>query len=303
MPAHAHACPLGCGPLTPDETPVRDNRLGLPHVVRVAWCPACGLGVTLDPPSSEELAELYEQTYVAQDGDAPAQRVPRTGTLARVWHAVNGSLPITDRVRAGPVLDVGCNTGETLVALHSRGVEVVGLEPNPRAAAVARGHGLEVIEEPIEQAELPDSHFRSVLLSQVLEHVADPFVVLRKVRATLRPDGVAYIVVPNAASGWRRVFGPHWAHWHVPFHLYHHTEESLARLCERCGLTLRRTTSVTPGEGLLLSIIAWRNARRGRFFIEPFSGRYAARLAVAPPARLLDALGRGDAIYAEAVPS
>lgn len=292
-------CPLGCGTLVREETPLGDNRLGLPHVVHVGWCRECGLGVTLDPPPREELARLYEQTYVGDE----ERRVPRTSGLARVWHAFNGSLPLTDLVREGPVLDVGSNTGEALVALRSRGFEVVGLEPNPAAAAVARGYGLELIEGSIEEAELPEGRFASVLLSQVLEHVEDPHLVLRRVRETLRPAGTAFVVVPNAASVWRRVFGRHWVHWHVPFHLFHFTDRALAKLCAQSGLEVTRTTNVTSGEWLLQSIAAWRNAGHGRFELEPFSGRYGRRLLLAPAGRLGDVLGRGDAIVAQATSS
>jgi SAM-dependent methyltransferase len=211
--------------------------------------------------------------------------------------------PLADRVAAGPVLDVGCNTGETLVALRRRGLSVVGLEPNPRAAAVARGRGIEVIAEPIEDADLPTAHFGSVLVSQVLEHVRDPASALRTVRDALAPGGVAYVVVPNVESAWRRAFGRHWAHWHVPFHLYHYTERALRRLFAQSGLAVQRIESVTPGEYVLMSVAAWRNARRGRREIDPFEGRYAARLLVAPAARALDALGRGDALYAETEPA
>jgi SAM-dependent methyltransferase len=288
-------CPLGCGPLVEDETPLRDNRMGLPHVVHVGWCPVCGLGVTLDPPSRSELEALYEDRYV----DDAERRVPRTGGLARVWHAVNGSLPLTDLVRSSPVLDVGCNTGEALVALRSRGLDVVGLEPNHEAAEVARGYGLEVIESPIEDAELPPDRFGAVLLSQVLEHVESPHEVLRKVRSTLRPDGTLYIVVPNAASLWRRLFGRHWVHWHVPFHLSHFTVPALEKLCGQCGFELQRVRTITSGEGLLMSLAAWRNARRGVFELESFSGRFGRRLLVAPAGRVSDLLRRGDAIVAD----
>lgn len=288
-------CPLGCGPLVPDGTPLRDNRMGLPHVVHVGWCRVCGLGVTLDPPPRAELEALYEERYV----DGGERRVPRTGALARIWHVINGSLPLTDLVRAGPVLDVGCNSGEALVALRARGFEVVGLEPNPEAAAVARGYGLEIVDAPIEDAELPRARFGTVLLSQVLEHVEDPHAVLREIRETLRPDGAVYVVVPNAASIWREMFGRHWVHWHVPFHLYHFTERALAKLFAQSGFQLRRTRTITPGEWLLMSIQAWRNARHGRFELESFSGRYLRRLLVAPAGRLSDAFRRGDAIVAE----
>ena len=289
-------CPLGCGPLIRDDQELRDNRLGLPHTVHVGWCAVCGLGVTLDAPS--DLAELYESHYLGEEG-----RVPRTGALAQAWHRVNGSLPLTDLVREGPVLDVGSNTGEALVALRERGFDVTGLEPNPQTAEVARGHGLEVISAPIEEAELPAGRYGSILLSQVLEHVRDPHAVLRKVRPALRENGTVYIVVPNVASVWRRVFGPDWVHWHVPFHLFHFTEEALRKLSSQCGLEVVRTRNVTPGEWLLMSLEARRNARRGVFRLELSERHYGRRLLVSPAGRIADAFHRGDAIVAQAISS
>jgi SAM-dependent methyltransferase len=291
-------CPLGCGPLLPEGT-LRDNRFGLPHRVTIGWCATCGLGVTIGAPGDHELGELYKTTYTAEP--ELQRRVPRTGQAARLWHLVNGSLPLTDRVGSGPVLDVGCNTGEGMVALRRRGLEAVGVEPNSLAAALARSRGFDVIESPIEEAELPRAHFASIVCSQVLEHVRDPLVVLERLVPSLGPDGVLYIVVPNAGSFWRRVFGADWVHWHVPFHLRHFTRASLELLLARAGLRVRRLGTVTPGEWLLMSLQARRNARRGVYRLRDFSGRYAARLAVAPAGRLVDALGHGDAFVAEAV--
>lgn len=287
-------CPLDGTTLRAGSEQLRDNRFGLPHTIRIGWCPSCGLGVTLDPPTQDELDRLYASCYV---DDGESARIPATSLAARVWHRVNGSLPVTDERLAGPVLDVGCNTGETLAALRRPGLEVVGLEPNPTAAAKAREKGLEVIEQPIELAELSVGRFRSVILSQVLEHVHEPDAVLRRVRAALQDGGHAYVVVPNAASIWRSVFEADWVHWHVPFHLWHHTRSSLRLLLEQNGFELESARSATPGEWLLMSIEARRNARRGVYRLEPFSGRFGRRLAVAPLGRLGDALGRGDALY------
>jgi SAM-dependent methyltransferase len=265
--------------------------MGLPQRVHVGWCPVCRLGVTLDPP--DDLMTLYERHYRSEEG-----RVPGTGIAARLWHLVNGSLPLTDLVREGPVLDVGSHTGEALVALRRRGFNVTGLEPNPEAAAVARSYGLEVISVPIEEAELPQGRFGSILLSQVLEHVRDPHAVLRKVEPALREGGAIYAVVPNASSVWRRVFGPSWVHWHVPFHLFHFTEEALRKLSSQCGLELTSARNVTPGEWLLMSLAARRNARHGRYELGRFPRAFGRRLLLAPAGRLGDALHRGDAIVA-----
>jgi len=293
-------CLLGCGPLVPGKERLRDNRFGLEGEVRIAWCPVCGLGRTIDPPSQAELDALYEECYGVGAGEP---QVPSATRAGRMWHRVNGSLPLADQDLVGPVLDVGCNRGETLLALRARGIEAAGLEPNPVAAAAARAHGLHVIEEPIEQAVLTPDLYESILLSQVLEHVHDPHAVLRTLRPALRDGGRLYVVVPNVESVWRRVFGADWVHWHVPFHLWHHTRRSLELLLEQTGFRSERVRNVTPGEWLLMSIEARRNARRGVYRLEPFRGAYGRRLALAPVGRAGDAAGRGDALFAVARPA
>jgi len=285
---------MGCGPST-----CRRSGSTIPTFrIRIGWCATCGMGVTLDPPTQQELSRLYRETYASE---ALAGQVPRTSRVGHAWHRLNGSLPLTDYPLLPPVLDVGANTGEALLALGARGIPAIGLEPNPRAVSLARAAGVEMIEGPIESTPLPQRHFGSVLLSQVLEHVEEPESVLRTVSDAIRPDGVVYVIVPNVESIWRFVFGPDWVHWHVPFHLYHFTERSLARLASRCGMRVRRFRNVTPGEWLLMSIQARRNARRGCYELESFSGRYGRRILVAPPARLFDVIHRGDAIVAEVV--
>lgn len=44
----------------------------------------------------------------------------------------------------GDVLDVGCGTGIAARQLASAGCQVLGVDPDPRVAEVARRHGLEV---------------------------------------------------------------------------------------------------------------------------------------------------------------
>jgi SAM-dependent methyltransferase len=283
-----------------DPTPLRDNRFALDHQITIGWCPVCGLGVTLDPPDRAALAGLYEASY---DSDAEFEEsgTPRTGRLAAVWHRLNGSLPFSDLTYREPILDVGSNRGDLLLALQARGLRGVGLESNTVAARFSRSRGIEVIEGSVEEVDLPTAHFRSVILSQVLEHVHDPHGVLSRLRNAAAEDASLYILVPNAGSFWRRVFRSDWVHWHVPFHLYHHTERSLALLLEQSGFRPTAVRTITPGEWLILSMHARHNARHGIYRLDHFAGRYLERLALAPLARIVDALHRGDAIFMRAV--
>jgi 2-polyprenyl-3-methyl-5-hydroxy-6-metoxy-1,4-benzoquinol methylase len=288
------SCPLDGASLRVDPARLRDNRFGLSSTIQIAWCPSCGLGMTVNPPSQQELDSLYANFY---DSGGEAQ-IPGTSRAARIWHRVNGSLALADDISAGPVLDVGCHTGDLLATLQARGLKVVGLEPNPEAAAAVRSKGIDVIEEPLESAGLPQSQFRTVVLSQVLEHLHDPSAMLDRVHETIRRDGRVYAAVPNAGSVWRHLFGPNWAHWHVPFHLWHFSPKSLALLFATNGFAVESLRTITPGEWLLMSMQARRNARQGIHQLESFRGRFGRRLAVAPAARLSDFVGYGDALYA-----
>src|ERR1017187_6342704 len=51
------------------------------------------------------------------------------------------------------VLDVGCGTGKAARLLVERGCDVLGIEPDPSMAAIARSHGITVDEATFESWE------------------------------------------------------------------------------------------------------------------------------------------------------
>lgn len=99
------------------------------------------------------------------------------------------------------VLDVGCASGRTSVFMRSRGVkELVGIELDPRGVAIAREYMNRVIEADATTAEVgvPDGYFDLVLLTDILEHVYDPWAMLDKYVQLVKPGGFLLIVLPNA---------------------------------------------------------------------------------------------------------
>jgi SAM-dependent methyltransferase len=100
------------------------------------------------------------------------------------------------------VLDVGCATGylsEFLV--RERGCDVVCLEPDPAAAAVAADRlGDRVVVGGTDLLPTFDAgSFDVVLYADVLEHLTDPAAALRETRRLLSPGGHVVVSLPNVA--------------------------------------------------------------------------------------------------------
>lgn len=98
-----------------------------------------------------------------------------------------------------PVLDVGCAQGMLGHMLAGSGVSIDGVEMNQTWAAMARPHYREVWTSTIEDAPLQNRAYRLIVCGDVLEHLADPVSVLKRLRAVAAPDAKFIISVPNVA--------------------------------------------------------------------------------------------------------
>ena len=102
------------------------------------------------------------------------------------------------------ILEIGCGGGGTgALALHDRKCgSYYGVEMFPAAAEMARERLTEVLIGDIEKLDLPWSpeSFDALIISEVLEHLADPWATLRKLRGMLRPAGLVFASSPNVSN-------------------------------------------------------------------------------------------------------
>jgi len=143
--------------------------------------------------------------------------------------------------RATSVLDVGCGAAPGLRYLHQRGIAAVGCDVSAAALTAAR-------------RVLPEAHlvrcdldrgmpfasgcFGLVLMSEIVEHVADLRLVLAEIRRVLRPGGLFVLTTPNLWDVRRAVAalgGPTWTGDRDPTHVSLQTPRTLRRHLEVAG--------------------------------------------------------------------
>jgi SAM-dependent methyltransferase len=144
------------------------------------------------------------------------------------------------------VLDIGCGAGANARELRRLAPEatLVGIEPNAHAAALARAACDEVFEGTLERwLDLESGRrFDVVLLSDVVEHVADPLALLRRLGTLPGLRSAAWLVsVPNYAVWYNRLrtlagsFSYTWSGLYDRTHLRFFTRRSLFELLEQAG--------------------------------------------------------------------
>lgn len=102
------------------------------------------------------------------------------------------------------ILEIGCATGQTLAYLRERGAEyTVGVEYSAEAADAAEKRGVgQIIRGDVERINLglESGSFDLLIAGHVLEHLADPWSVLRKLRLLLKNGGQFVGALPNVRN-------------------------------------------------------------------------------------------------------
>ncbi|HEV3089359.1 MAG TPA: class I SAM-dependent methyltransferase [Candidatus Elarobacter sp.] len=184
-------CPF-CGN---DET---DPLFERPDQSTVHGCDECGCRFIKPAVSPSRLRDFYS-TYTEH---ARWRQLDERWLEELANHDATLDDPIRRLVTYGPfgrVLDVGSGSGRHVAAFLSLGAEVVALDPNPAARAVAQALGAEAIAEPLEACDF-EGAFDAVLLHDLVEHPLDPLPLLRAAYRALRPGGVLSVWTPNGAS-------------------------------------------------------------------------------------------------------
>ena len=103
------------------------------------------------------------------------------------------------------VIDFGCATGYFARFLREEGCSVVGVEINPDAAKIAEQYCDRVIVADLDYTGvneiIGEEKFDVATFGDILEHLKDPWQLLKSVQKLLNPEGYIVASIPNIAHG------------------------------------------------------------------------------------------------------
>jgi 2-polyprenyl-3-methyl-5-hydroxy-6-metoxy-1,4-benzoquinol methylase len=224
-----------------------------PTEYRIYSCRACNFGQVHPRPDRDQIPSFYKiASYYTHDAGSAHPGRDSHSLLDRVrikfaWLSDHG-VEIDDdswlKTHIGPrarVCDLGCGKGDVLTRLSRLGHEVIGVEPDPTAAEVARGKGLRIVPGTAE--ELPDEvrteRYDYIIMRHVLEHCLDPKLAVSNATELLADRGLLIVETPNNEAKGLEQAGVLWPWLDAPRHLNFFTSQSLQSICEAAGLSVK----------------------------------------------------------------
>jgi 2-polyprenyl-3-methyl-5-hydroxy-6-metoxy-1,4-benzoquinol methylase len=162
---------------------------------------------------------------------------------------------------ASVLLEIGCGEGAFAAQLKkvraetdSR-VEVWGVEMDATAAEKASAVLDRVLQGDVAGVlpDLPLGHFDCLVLNDVIEHVEDPWDLLRSLRPLLRPGGALVASIPNVRYFFNVVDLAVHGRWDYTeegildrTHMRFFTRSSMINLLEDCGFSVEAAVGINP---------------------------------------------------------
>lgn len=111
-----------------------------------------------------------------------------------------------EHARGTSLLDMPCGDGSLTALMAPQFKRVVGVDASSKHLALAKANlPMAELHEALIEDFNTDERFDTITMINVLEHVADPVLVLRKAASLLNDQGIILVHVPNAMAINRRL--------------------------------------------------------------------------------------------------
>jgi 2-polyprenyl-3-methyl-5-hydroxy-6-metoxy-1,4-benzoquinol methylase len=210
------------------------DRQSIPQVISL--CISCGL--MLNNPRLDEFSYnffyssgLFRDTYEGENAFNHKTTTESIGYSNTILDFLSQN--DKDYSKRKKVLEVGCNTGYTLMGFKKAGFEVGGIEPDARACEAGNTFDLNIQCGKMEDFK-GQNQYDLVVMTETIEHIYNPEEALKSIKTFLKPNGALYIsVIGLLCPTWRDL-----KKFTLVPHPYNYSLQTLAMVIEANGFRL-----------------------------------------------------------------
>jgi 2-polyprenyl-3-methyl-5-hydroxy-6-metoxy-1,4-benzoquinol methylase len=191
--------------------------------------------ITHPQPSLDNLPRYYESPDYISHTDGKRSFFEKLYHFIKKIALSNKLKLINAHSNQGALLDIGAGTGEFLSVAKNNGWNVTGIEPSPKAKAIAENKGVSFVPN---LDSIPSQSFDVITMWHVLEHVPDLDHQINELKRIVKPNGTIIIAVPNFNSFDAKHYGKFWAAFDVPIHFWHFSKTAIQKLFKEKNLNL-----------------------------------------------------------------
>lgn len=234
---------------TTDTCPICGHQLFAPYLTcedylvshekfDLQQCQTCNFRLTNPRPNAQKISGYYKSEQYVSHNDESKGVINSVYRLVRNF-TLQSKLRLINKLNNGPgkILDIGCGTGSFLENCQFSGWEVLGVEPDADARAVATDRLPSQVYSDLNL--LPETNqFDIITLWHVLEHIPNLNDTIRQLHHLVKDSGTVMIALPNSNSYDATYFKQFWAAYDVPRHLHHFTPTTIELLFSKYGFVL-----------------------------------------------------------------
>lgn len=200
-------------------------------------CPDCKLEFIFPQPDDAALEKIYSENYYDSWGlyvDSSSAEKSKRLTFEYRLKFIENELKQGDKI-----LDCGCATGFFLDLVKEKGFVPYGVEISSFAAATCRKKFGEqnIFLGNFEDAKLDsvkENLFSAIFMTDYLEHVRNPRLILEAALRFLKPGGLLVITTPDTSSSSYLVMSRNWIHYKAE-HLFYFSKKNIESLLMQTG--------------------------------------------------------------------
>ena len=193
---------------------------------RLNLCRECAFQFKSPPIDASRLLACYEQASSSHWEDDPDPHERQFDVLRDL---------VQMHARGRRILDVGCFNG---AILHYFGTDWnrFGVEPSVHAAGRADERGITILGRTVDDIPFDSDKFDVVLMIDVIEHLADPMCVLRRLRTLMCDTGIIVIGTGDTDAWSWRLQGSRYWYCSMPEHVSFFSRQTLSRIAAMLGM-------------------------------------------------------------------